>query len=303
MKLIIPALAALLFTACSSNIQLLTYTLPVAPEQNLSPAPQKIILLNTFDATIYKNNNKRELLTGLADTLLAQMARQISGSAGIDAQPIFGLTPVFTTADGGSIIKLMEQHKASHAIVLKELDAYFDQTGVEVTKTQSGKEREAFYDICTNIKYELYDRTQRLESSPIFLRRPHSSRSVVSGLLAAGPSIAKNKDDFYSMAMENKDRFLRKYFPASITKKRPLYTGGAFKPVGDALSQNDYTGALQRSLELTESASRDVRAKAWYNCAVLSERLARLADAERYLQRSLGLLPLPEAQAMIYSLN
>ena len=297
MKKLIPALAALILTACSST-QVIPYTVPTQPQQSLQPTPQKLLVLNTFDPTVYKNNNKRELLTNLADTLLSQMAREVSSAAGIDAVPLPGLTPLFTTADGGTILKLMEKHGASHAIVIKEMDIYFDQTDVEVTKTGTGKEREAFYDICSNIKYELYDRTQRLESSPIFLRRQHSSRQVISGLLAAGPSIAKNRDDFYSMAIENKDRFLRKYFPTTLTRKRSLYTNGAFKPVGYAISQNDYNKALQRSLELTESLNREVRAKAWYNCAVLSERLNRLADAGRYLRQSLQLMPLFDAVAM-----
>lgn len=297
MKLLIPALAALLLTACSSS-QFITYQVPAQPEQSLQPAPQKVLLLNTFNPAVYRNNNKREMLTVLTDTLLAQMARQLSDLAGIETQTLFGHTPVYTTADAGSIIKLMETHGASHAISIKELDLFFDQTNVEVTKTQTGKEREAFYDICSNIQYELFDRTQRLESTPVQLRRFHSSRQVISGLLAAGPSYAKNKNDFYNLAADNKDRFLSRYFPVYIHRKRILFTGGPLKPVGKALSQNDYTQALQRSLQLTESASREVRAQAWYNSAVLSERLNRLADAERYLQRSLQLMPLAEALAM-----
>ncbi len=294
MKIIIPLLAALLLAACNSS-QYISYQVPTEPETTLQPPPSKLLLLHTFDASVYKNNNKRDLLASLADTLLAQMARQ---AAGLEAEPVFGLTPVFTSADGGSIMRLMAQHGASHAVVIREMDIYFDQTNVEVTKTESGKNREAFYDICSNIRYELYDSTRLLEATPMFLRKHHSSRQVLSGLLAAGPGIAKNKDDIYEMAVENKDRFMRKYFTGSMARKRPLFTHGAFKPVGQAVAQNDYTRAMQLSLQLTESSSRDVRVKAWYNCAVLSERLGRLADAERYLRQALQLGPLPEAMAM-----
>lgn len=297
MKKLLPILLVVTITACSTS-QVLTYTVPVQPEQSLQPAPEKLLVLNTFDAAVYKNNNKRDLLMSLGDTLLAQITLEINLTAGIEVQPLFGLTPVYTTADEGTIFKLMETHGASHAIVIKELDIYFDQTGVDVTKTESGKNREAFYDICSHIKYELYNQNQRLETSPVFLRRPHSSRQVISGLLAAGPSIAKNKDDFYSMAVENKNRFLRKYFPTTFSRRRAVYTSGAFKPVGYAISQNDYTLALQRSLELTESMNREVRAKAWYNCAVLSERLNQMADARRYLRQSLQQMTLHDAVAM-----
>jgi len=297
MKILIPLLAALVLTSCSS-VQSLTYSVPSQPQQNLQPAPKKVLLLNTFNPEVYKNNNKRELVTNLTDTLLAQMARQLNASTGVETQIIFGHTPIYTTADAGSIIKLMETNGASHAISIKELDLFFDQTNVEVTKTETGKDREAFYDICSQIKYELFDLTKRIEIDPVQLRRFHSSRQVISGLLAAGPSYAKNKADFYSLAADNKDRYLSKYFPIHITRKRTLFTTGALKPVGRAISQNDYTQALQRSLELTESGSREVRAKAWYNSAVLSERQNRLADAGRYLQRSLQLMPLPEAVEM-----
>ncbi|MGV3656620.1 MAG: hypothetical protein ACO1NX_01650, partial [Chitinophagaceae bacterium] len=89
MKLIIPLLAALLLAACNTS-QNISYRVPTQPEAALQPPPRKLLLLHTFDASVYKNNNKRELLAALADTLLAQMARQV---AGLDAEPVFGLTP------------------------------------------------------------------------------------------------------------------------------------------------------------------------------------------------------------------
>lgn len=297
MRFVTPLLVALLLTACATN-QAITYTVPTEPDQPLQPLPQKVLVLNTYDPTPISNNNKRALLLSLTDTVVAQMARQISRTANLPAEPLYGLTPVFTSADQSSIISLMQKHKASHAIVVKEVDAFFDQTNVEVTKTESGKNREAFYDISCNIRYELYNQQGKLESQPVQVRRFHSSRQVISGLLAAGPSMAKNKDHFYALAAENKDRFLRKYFPSAITRRRSLYTTQVFRTVGAAISRNDYTDALQKSLQLTESAPRDVRAKAFYNCAVLSERLNKMADAERYLQRALQLKPLPDAVAM-----
>jgi hypothetical protein len=297
MKLLLGCLLLLFFTACQSG-QVITYPVTTTPLQPLQPAPQKVLLLNTFDAAVYHQRKAKEsLVARLTDTLLKQMEAQLI-HGGIETEALYGLTPVFTTADEGSIQALLQKHEASHAIVIKEVDLFFDQTGVEVTKTTSGKSREAFYDICSAITYDLYHTSGKIESRPVRLRKPHSSRSVVSGVLAAGPSIASNAKDFYNLATQNKDLFVHRYFGGFVTRQRSLFTTGAFMPVGTAIRQQKFETALKESLLLTESGNRETVARAYYNCAVLTERLNNAATARKYLQQSLRAWRLPQAMEM-----
>ena len=301
MKKLMPFVMLIFMAACQSS-QVITYPVATTPLQPLQPAPQKVLLLNTFDAALYHQRKAKEsLVARLTDSLLKQMEAQLS-FGGLETQTQYGLTPLFTTADEGSILALLAKHGASHALVIKEVDLYFDQTGVEVTKTGNGKSREAFYDICSNITYELFDTTGKIESQPVRLKKAHSSRSVISGALAAGPSIGANTKDFYQLASQNKDLFMQRYFGGSVTRQRPLFTQGAFTPVGTAIRQHNFETALKESLMLTESGNREMVAKAYYNCAVLTERLNNLAMARQYLQQSLRALRLPQAMQMQASL-
>lgn len=103
---------------------------------------------------------------------------------------------------------------------------------------------------------------------------------------------------FYYLASQNKDRFLHPYFGGYKNRRRPLFTTGAFTPVGTAISQQNFETALKESLRLTESRNRETVAKAYYNCAVLAERLNNLETAKKYLYQSLRIIPLPEAEEM-----
>ena len=197
----------------------------------------------------------------------------------------------------------MARYNATHAIVIKEVDLFFDQTNVQVTRTQTGKEREAFYDICSQMVYELYNTNGKMETVPVALRRFHSSRSVASGLLAFGPSMASNSKDFYALANDNKDRFTRRFFPSQVTRRRPLYTDGPFKNTGSAVKQKNYEKALAESLRLTESGNRAITAMAWYNSAVFAELQNNPQTAQLYLQRSLRAMRLPHAEAMMATLE
>lgn len=301
MRHITGLLATLLLSACTIN-QTLTYNVPTLPPNPVEPAPQKVIVLTTFDPAVYHNKNKKELTALFADTLVSNIARELVDVSKIDALPLKGKANIFTTADAGSIFKMVTEHQSSHAIVIREVDIYFEQTDVEVTKTENGKSRKAYYDIGTIVKFDLYNGQQKLESLPVHLSAQHSSRPVISGLLAAGPSFAGNKDEFYEMIVVSQQRFLSSFFPSIVSRKRSLFTSGPFKAIGTAIRQNNYELALQQSLQLTESLRRDIRAKAYYNCAVLSERFNKKEDVQRYLNRSLEAMYLEVTAALKTSL-
>ena len=138
-------------------------------------------------------DNKEQLFMQLIDTMMYWAAKKIQENAGFETEVIRGYTP----ANGDSTIyRLIAEHKATHAINVSNFDVSFEQTRVEVTKDNSGsKSREAYYDIVADISYSFYAHDSLIKQRDLHQSRFHSSRSVASGLLAAGPNIVVQRDD------------------------------------------------------------------------------------------------------------
>jgi len=98
---------------------------------------------------------------------------------------------------------LMVENNAYKAIVIKKMDAFFNQTEVEVTKDTDGKSRTAYYDICANITYCLYNMGTIGKDTEITSCEFFTKRNVVSGLFAAGPDIVGKKKDAFKIVRKN----------------------------------------------------------------------------------------------------
>lgn len=296
MRLLFILLLAGALASCN-NQRLLTYTVRTEPRQSIDPQPQKILLFNTYDPTTANNRkNAEEVSRELTDDVLNQLADVISRRMNVPTEVVPGLTHL--APFGYPLGQLLQKHNASHAIAITYFYVAFQQTRVDVTRTPEGKSREAYYDICNTINFELYDSTTLLDKSSYPVCRPHSSRSVASGLLAFGPSYKNNKSDFAKLSTQNSQVFLRRYFPGEATVTRPLFTGGDFKIAADAVARNDWEAALTEYQRIAETARDRVAAMALYNCAVLSERRSDRKEAYRFLRQSVRRMLLPEAQRM-----
>lgn len=296
MRLFLILLLSAALASCNTQ-RMLSYTVQTEPRQPIDPQPEKILVLNTFDPLLDQDRkNAQQIKHELADDVMNQLADIIGRRMNIPAEALPGTThlPVY----GNPVRQLLEQHNATHAIIITHFDIDFRQTGVEVTRTSTGKSREAFYDICNTINFELHDRAALLDKSSYPICRPHSSRSVASGLLAFGPSYKSNKSDFARLTAQNAQAFVRRHFPGEAGVSRPVFTGGDFKIAAAAMARNDYAAALTENLRIAESAGDRVAAMALYNCAVLSERRSDRKEAARFLRQSVRRMLLPEAQQM-----
>jgi len=135
---------------------------------------------------------------------------------------------------------------------------------------------------------------------PISMRRFHSSRSVVSGLLAIGPNIISNTDDVVDGVHANVDLFLKDFFPGSEPRTRPVFVTKEFKEVGTAIKTGNYQHAFDFSENLTSSPSNDIAAKAFYNCAVLAEYFSKHDVVRHYLEEALNRQSFMEAREMLH---
>ena len=288
----------LFFISCTAPTRLISYTSRTLPIYVVDPPPQKIILLNTYNIAEKKyRDNKEELFLQLIDIMMHWAATRIHSNADINTEVIQGYTAMAGNKDS-TISAMITSHNATHAIAVNSFDVYFQQTHVEVTKTNSGKEREAYYDIVTDISYALFDTASMIREKDLHQSRFHSSRNVVSGLLAAGPNVVSQRDDAYRIVMQTWEEYLNYFFPGEKLHHRPVFSGKGFEAVGKALSQQDYETAMIESLRFIDDTDKQKAAKANYNCAVFMERKDQPEEAKKYLSKSLSLASLNEAKQM-----
>ena len=172
------------------------------------------------------------------------------------------------------------------------------QTHVNVTKTSSGKERKAFYDIVSTTGFYFYASSDEHRDTSITSSKFHSSRFVLSGLLAAGPNIVSNHKDAEDMVSENVMKYLNSFFPGTAKRNRTIFTTKEFAGAGKLVIAGDYETAFQTCLQLSASTDKIIAVKAFYNCAVLAELKNNYADAAKYLEQSLNTSSIWEARIM-----
>ena len=287
----------LLLASCTTPKNIISYTSSTIPIYAVDPPPQKIILLNNYDVASKKyRDNKEQLFLQLIDTMMYWAGKRIKDNAGIETEVIRAYTPA---NDDSTIYRLIAGHKATHAITVSNFDVAFEQTKVDVTKDNSGsKSREAYYDIVADIGYSFYAHNSLIKQRDLHQSRFHSSRSVASGLLAAGPNIVVKKDDAYRIVMEIWQQYLNYFFPGEKMRSRPVFVNKGFEAVGKALSRQDYESALTESMRFVDDPDKIKAARSCYNCAVFFDRKNQPEEAKKYLRRSLSLASLVEAKQM-----
>lgn len=288
----------LLLSSCATQQMMLNYPLGTTPLYTIEPAPQKILLINQFNVIAQKyRDNKEELFREMIDSLLEESVLRIQNSTGIPAVAFKG---VVYNASADTVLQLLQQQGATHAIAVTDFMIEFVQTRVDVTKENNGsKSRVAFYDIRAAVGYSLYSTRGRLRTDDVVRQQFHSSRNVASGLLAAGPNVVVQRRDAYVILFENIHDYLIRYFPGQKTVYRPVFTGKGFETTAAAMKRGDYEAALIESMKLTKAADIKTAAMAHYNCAVFFERKNQPAEAKKYLTTSLQLAPLAQARNMM----
>jgi hypothetical protein len=194
--------------SCSSSIHLsqMRNESKLIPE--IGADMKHILLLNTFDTRKLKfRENKKEVYDRFIDSVLVITGNHIERKHRLSTTILRGFTDVFST--DSSLSALIKKHNATHAIVLNTFKVEFDQTGVETTRSSSGsKSKEAFYDIVSDIEFSVYTKDSLVDTQAVQSRQNHSSRSVVSGLLAAGPNVVVQRKDAWMITERNLKSYL-----------------------------------------------------------------------------------------------
>ncbi|TMI65805.1 MAG: hypothetical protein E6H07_07820 [Bacteroidetes bacterium] len=166
----------------------------------------RFLIINSFDASsIDARKNKKELFAQLADSLKHLLYNKLAPQFKEQVIIYPGLLPQTEKADS-IILSLMADSNASNAIVVKKLDAFFENTGVEVTGEKNDKTRKVSYDICSVITYQIYNSEEKLKESEIRICEPYTVRNTMSGLFAVGPDIVGKRKDAFKIVERNVEK-------------------------------------------------------------------------------------------------
>jgi hypothetical protein len=171
--------------------------------------PEKILIINSFDAASMKaRKNKQELFNQLADSLKQILYQKITPpfKAGLEIHP--GLLKDSANFDS-TVRNLMNAKASTIAIVIRKLDVAFENTDVETTgNNKEGKSTEVSYDICADITYAIYNSAEEHSLLPINICQPYTKRPSFSGLITFGPDVVGKRKDAFKIITKNADKFL-----------------------------------------------------------------------------------------------
>jgi hypothetical protein len=171
----------------------------------------RVLIINAFDAMGLKvRKNKKELFRDLSDSVMITVYRILEDP---NREVIVVPGVIKDTFSLDSIVNnYMVKHNVRKAIVLRSLDAYFDQTDVVVVKNDDkSKTRTAYYDLCSTVNFKVYDSISLVKEPEFKTCENFTDRTVFSGLLAVGPDIVGKRKHAIRITVSNADR-IRAYF-------------------------------------------------------------------------------------------
>ena len=161
----------------------------------------KVLVVNGYDpsSTSFRKN-KKELLSEVADSLryylMEIIERENAGKVSLAEQRV---VPLGDSTDW--LDNLLQQKQTDFVIVILNVEAEFVKTDVEVERQDDGsKKRTARYDLCSTINYLLAGKKDAYSERKEIVCEFFTERTVMSGLLAAGPDlVGKSKWVFRSV--------------------------------------------------------------------------------------------------------
>ena len=203
-----------LLTGCATNrISTIDNYKKTTPVYRLGSTPKRILILHTYDVDSKRyRKNKEKLFKKLIDSVLVTCEAEIKKRESIETTVISGYTNISVTPDD-SIYAMMDEHQATHAIVINAFDIVFTKTNVQVEETaDGGKTREAFYDITSNMNFLFYSGHSLYKELLMTKRAYYTSRPVASGLFAAGPNVVVQQKDAWKLTRANLEDYLNLFF-------------------------------------------------------------------------------------------
>ena len=172
---------------------------------------EKILIINCFDASKIKTRSKkRDLLADLTDSLKVYLERRIMESSVNEVMVIPG---TIVDSSERNITTLMTEHHAEKAIVIRSIDAYFNQSSDRIAEDEEGKTIHILsYDLCTKVNYMLFNKHGEKESFENNICDFFTDRTARGAfVITFGPDIVGKRKHTFESIRHNGSQFLSSF--------------------------------------------------------------------------------------------
>ncbi|MBL6447546.1 hypothetical protein JMN32_14605 [Fulvivirga sp. 29W222] len=285
-----------LFTACSTFVPV-KRTLP--PDIKLSTQKGKFLFISRFsaDSLPFSNDNKIEVFRIGYNSFIEGLSAGFDSSRRYNLTPLDGMVEKTAVTEPGlpldkvQVNNICQGQQVNYLLALDAYNLYFDQE-VEVVKQEDGtKERTAYYDLVAESFISMYDEEGKLlDQFRDEQRIAHDERSVISGLLAVGPSMGKADQNAVLISSKLGRDFIQKFYPRVIFEQRQFYHTKEFKNAYRSYLSENWDTTESELLKITESQKPEIAGRAAYNLAVLYENINRPEDVDYWYRKATNLL-------------
>jgi|GEM_PF-2411472 len=260
----------------------------------LVPAARQVAVISRYDAAQlpYSKERKVEVMRAGAAQAVDAALRQLTAEPSFRAtrhdtlvQAAAGEAPPLPAA---TVRALCRRWNVPSLLALEGFEASMRQDQVVKEKSSDGStSKTAAYSVVVRTQWTLYDaQGQVLNHSGTEAARPYQQRTVMSGLLAAGPALAAAGDAVQELAQQAGTQYARRYTPTQLTLERDYYTSRGLEAATAALEQRDWPAALAPLQKLAATSDTKLASRAAYNLSVVYEALDNLEEALRWATKA-----------------
>jgi hypothetical protein len=199
----------------------------IPPQIPIKDSTKSVLLIDaayTHTPGLAMTKKREKVVLDISKKYLTSLQQQIGQLLPIKAVIADSITEetyqLLLNHNENTIDTLLQQYNARIIVQLKSFNAGFSQDRVEKTKNSSGgTDKIAYYSVFFETEASIYQNNEWFDKT-IHVSRPHSSRAVISALLARGPGYEANKKDIEEMMTVN----IAKLCELFLSTKETIYT-------------------------------------------------------------------------------
>ncbi|MTI20465.1 tetratricopeptide repeat protein [Fulvivirga sp. RKSG066] len=296
-SLVILAIFCTSIVGCLSST---SYRKTVSPELYTPENFQNIGIVSAFDTSLLTFNQKKKVhvFSQGSQNILVELAQEFKKQSDLEVlvadQLIRGAAEVSCSSETykPTAVGTVTDNSYDFTIVLEAYDLYFDQE-VEVQKDDDGsKTRTAYYDLIARACIALYDSNGH-EINKVTVTEKHinyDKRSVLSGLLAVGPSMGNADKEVKRLSKDIAKEYVAKYHPQEVMITKNIYRQKELKGGVRALVFGNWSEAITFFSRYTNDPDSKIAGKAAYNLSVAYEALGMMDDATYWYEQAQKML-------------
>lgn len=272
---------------------------PLPAEIDFADKPTRILIapLYKVDQLKVARDKKEELIQSSLDVFLRTLSNSMQ--AGMpQVEILLDRDPFQIEGYPGnkeSITSLLKKHHADLLFGIDQFRPQVEKAGVEVVETPGGsKDRTATYLISAAGTLQIYSSDSLLRRFSFYTAAFLKERKVVSGLLAAGPSLVNNAEEALAVSEEAARKLAKRMLPSESSFIVRKFTMKEFRAFNRYMDNGDIASATAEVLNLISGSSKKVKGRGHVMMAMLYHKKGDIDAALAEVDKA---IPLTDAGA------